>query len=338
MMTSHHSVDRPPVSDEQRLQLAELMLRSRMLEQRIAALYRQGRIAGGVYLGYGHELSSAACAMQLEPSDVYAPLIRDMAGRLAKGETELDVLRVYLGRETGTMRGRDGNIHRGDLRLNILPMISHLGSMLAAVNGALLAKKLAGETGMVGMACVGEGGISTGAASEALNQAAIEHLPLVVIVSNNQYAYSTTNDKSFACEDLALRGPAFGLQSRSCNGNDADACLSTAQAAVAAARTGAGPQLIVVDVLRRCGHGEHDDGAYMSQELQENYPDCITASLAAWLESGLIDAEWETTQRSGIETHIQSIVEQVLAEPEPSPHTEEWTALSNPGQLYEVNL
>src|SRR5438067_5738893 len=100
------------------------------------------------------------------------------------------------------MRARDGNVHRGKAREGYLPMISHLGAMISVVNGALLARRFKGISGTVGATCVGEGGTSTGAFHEALNQAAIEKLPLVLIIANNQYAYSTPTNRQFACRSL----------------------------------------------------------------------------------------------------------------------------------------
>src|SRR6266478_1187901 len=180
----------------------QLMLLARMLDDKFASLYRAGKIHGGVFLGRGQEALSVAVGQSLRPGDVFAPLIRDAAGRLAFGETVLDAVRTYLGSSLGPMRGRDGNVHRGKPREGYLAMISHLGAMISVVNGVLLARRFKGGTGAVGAACVGEGGTSTGSFHEALNQAAVEKLPLVLIVADNQYAYSTPNYRQFACRAL----------------------------------------------------------------------------------------------------------------------------------------
>ena len=132
---------RPPSSRAQdpTEKLGRSILRARLVEDKLGSLYRAGRIVGGVYLGRGQEAFSAAGGLNLRKGDVYAPLIRDMAGRLAFGEPLVDAVRTYLGSRLGPMRGRDGNIHRGDLELGILPMISHLGAMISATAGVLLA-------------------------------------------------------------------------------------------------------------------------------------------------------------------------------------------------------
>src|SRR5947208_7868406 len=163
-----------------------LMLLARVLDDKFASLYRMGKIHGGVFLGKGQEALSAAVGLALRKGDIFAPLIRDLAGRLAFGEPLLDSVRTYLGSPLGPMRGRDGNVHRGRPREGLLAMISHLGAMIPVVNGALMAKRFQGESGMVGAANLGDGATSTGAFHESLNQAAVEKLPLIVVVADNQ--------------------------------------------------------------------------------------------------------------------------------------------------------
>src|SRR5262249_32499847 len=153
---------------------------ARVLDDKLASLYRMGKIHGGVFLGRGQEATSVALGVNLLKGDVFAPLIRDTAGRLAFGETLLDAVRTYLGSAMGPMRGRDGYVHRGRRREGVLAMISHLGAMISVVNGALFAHRFKGITGTVGATSIGDGGTSTGAFHEALNQAAIEKLPLVI--------------------------------------------------------------------------------------------------------------------------------------------------------------
>jgi TPP-dependent pyruvate/acetoin dehydrogenase alpha subunit len=166
---------------EAHLQAYRYMLRARLLDEKFAALYRTNKIHGGVFLGRGQEALSAALGVQLTKSDVFAPLIRDGAGRLAFGETILDAVRTYMGSSLGPMRGREGNVHRGKPQEGYLPMISHLGAMVSVVNGVLFARRMKGITGIVGAACLGDGATSTGAFHEALNQAAVEKLPLVLV-------------------------------------------------------------------------------------------------------------------------------------------------------------
>src|SRR5262245_2766926 len=180
---------------EEFVQAWRWMLQARTLDEKLASLYRAGKIHGGVFLGRGQEALSVAIGLALRKGDIFAPLIRDTAGRLAFGEPLLDAIRTYLGSAAGPMRARDGNVHRGRPREGVFAMISHLGAMISVVNGALLAHRFKGITGTVGATSLGDGGTSTGAFHEALNQAAVEKLPLVLIIANNQYAYSTPNER-----------------------------------------------------------------------------------------------------------------------------------------------
>src|SRR5213078_1537632 len=144
------------------IQACRWMLLARTLDEKFASLYRAGKIHGGVFLGRGQEALSVSVGMALRKGDVFAPLIRDQAGRLAFGEPILDAVRTYLGSPLGPMRGRDGNVHRGRPREGLLAMISHLGAMISVVNGALLARRFKGIPDTVGLTCIGEGGTSTG--------------------------------------------------------------------------------------------------------------------------------------------------------------------------------
>lgn len=307
------------------------MLAARLTEEKLAALSRSGKIFGGVFLGRGQEALSVALGIHLRKGDIYAPLIRDQAGRLAFGDTILDTMRTYLGSSLGSMRGRDGNIHRGRPKEGYFAMISHLGVMVSTVSGALLARRLRGETGMVGATCIGDGGTSTGSFHEGLNMAAVEKLPLVVVVANNQYAYSTPNKSQFACKDLLDRAIGYGVAGYRAEGVDLESCLDVVGRAVATARAGGGPQLVVADLLRLVGHGEHDDAAYIPAELKASSlgRDCLLLAEAALLEKGLSTKEELSTWRRDLEEEVETITSRVLREPAPDPDEEEWNAYAS---------
>ena len=307
------------------------MLRARLLDDKFAALYRAGKIHGGVFLGRGQEALSVAIGLALTKTDVFAPLIRDAAGRLAFGETVQDAARTYLGSRLGPMRGRDGNVHRGRPREGLLPMISHLGAMISVVNGILFARRLKGITGAVGAVVLGEGATSTGAFHEALNQAAVEKLPLVMVVANNQFAYSTPNSRQFACADIADKAVGYGIESHSVDGTDLVACLKTLETAVARARAGHGPQLVVAQLLRLCGHGEHDDAGYIPPQMKNSAlgRDCLKLAEDYLVTKKLADAAQLAVWRSETIREIEEAVAPVQREPAPDSFTEEWLALSS---------
>lgn len=308
------------------------MLYGRAFEDKLASLYRAGKIVGGVYLGRGQEAYSAALAHQLQPGkDVYAPLIRDQAGRYAFGEPLLDAARTFLGSASGPMRGRDGNIHRGDPSRGELAMISHLGAMLSAVNGTLLARRMRGELGdAIGATCIGDGGTSTGAFHEALNAAAVDKLPVVVAVANNQFSYSTTNDRQFACKNLVDRASGYGVEGYSVDATDLAACIDVFKTAVDRARTGHGPQMVVGSLLRLVGHGEHDDAQYITEE-HRNSPqgrDCIEVARAQILSENWMEESEVAELEAQTQKDVDDATSTAQQEAGPDPNQESWAALS----------
>src|ERR1039457_2565368 len=222
------------------LKAYRFMLLSRVLDEKFASLYRAGKIHGGVFLGRGQEAISVSIGLLLRKGDTFAPLIRDAAGRLAFGETILDAARTYLGSPLGPMRARDGNVHRGRPKEGYLPMISHLGATISVVNGALMARRFGGNKETVGAASIGDGATSTGAFHEAINQAAVEKLPLVLVIANNHYAYSTPTERQFACRTLMDKAVGYGVDGHTVDGTDLEACLKTLGHAVEQARGGGG--------------------------------------------------------------------------------------------------
>ena len=332
MLDSAPQVSASVTAQETFAQAFRWMLLARLLEEKLASLYRGGKITGGVFLGKGQEALSAALGMSLRKGDIFAPLIRDQAGRLAFGEDILDSVRTYLGSKLGPMRGREGNVHRGRPQEGHYAMISHLGAMISVVCGGLMARRFKGETGVVGATCIGDGGTSTGSFHEALNLAAVEKLPLVIVVANNQFAYSTPNAKKFACKDLVERAVGYGIDGHSVDATDLDACLDVVGRAVACAREGHGPQLIVANLLRLAGHGEHDDAGYISDALKESAlgRDCLKTAECALVERGWASATDLECWRDAALRQVEEAVATVQREPAPDPNEENWCALSTP--------
>jgi TPP-dependent pyruvate/acetoin dehydrogenase alpha subunit len=328
---NHHAVDEATSFRDLYVKAYRVMLLARVLDDKFASLYRMGKIHGGVFLGRGQEALSVSVGLALRKGDVFAPLIRDGAGRLAFGEPVLDGVRTYLGSALGPMRGRDGNIHRGRPKEGLFVMISHLGAMISVVNGALLAHRLKGIKGTVGAACIGDGGTSTGAFHEAVNQAAVEKLPLVLVVADNQYAYSTPTDRQFACGSLLDKAPGYGVQGRTVDGTDLAACLKVVGEAVASAREGAGPQMVVARLLRLCGHGEHDDASYVDPKLKASPlgRDCLKVAEAHLLQSGWADRKTLAAWRNETVQRVEESVAKVQREPGPDPYKEDWRALAS---------
>lgn len=309
------------------------MLRARLLESKLSSLYKAGQIVGGVYLGKGQEAVSASLGANLHyGKDIFSPLIRDQAGRTAMGEEMLDCTRTYLGSARGPMRARDGNVHRGRPKEGVLAMISHLGSSVSVVAGMLMGRRMRGEIdGCLGAACVGDGATSTGAFHEGLNMVAVERLPMVVVVTDNQFAYSTPTKKQYACGDLLHRAVGYGLRGHEVDGTSLMECASVIGQACNLARAGKGPQLVVAKLLRLTGHGEHDDASYVPEDLKQSRlgRDCIEVAKVELLNAGYLTMEEYEVWHKEATDEVQLAVATAQKEKGPDPYQEDWSALSN---------
>src|SRR2546430_5219986 len=328
--TAKSKTKKPALPHERFLEAFRLMLLARTLEEKLISLYRGGQITGGVYIGKGQEAVSVACGLFLEQGDIFAPLIRDQAGRSAFGEPLIDVTRTYLGSRLGPMRGRDGNIHRGHPRNNELAMISHLGAMVSVVVGSLMAKRFRGEKNFVGLTCIGEGGMQTGAFHEGINLAAVEQVPLVIVATNNHYAYSTPNDREFACAELVDRAKGYGFEGYSIDGTDLSACLDVIGSAVKRAREGRPPQLVVASVLRLSGHGEHDDASYVTDEMKRQpfAQDCLKLAEKKVVDLEMADAATLKSWREDATRQVDEAIATAQKEAATDAEKEDWCAIS----------
>lgn len=312
-----------------------VMIISRTLESKLSSLYKAGKIVGGVYLGTGQEAFSASLGCCLDQNkDIFAPLIRDQAGRTAFGEPLIEATRTYLGSVLGPMRGRDGNIHRGRPAERRPAMISHLGTSVSVVAGMLMARRIKGElAGVVGATCVGDGATSTGSFHEGLNLAAVEKLPMVVLVADNQFAYSTPRERQFACENLVDRAQGYGVTGREVDATNLLECLRVVQEAVESARSGDGPQMVVGKLLRLCGHGEHDDASYVVPDLKNSKlgRDCLEIGIQQVMAEGAVSVDEIELWKKEAAEEVQEAVANAQTDPRPDPYRDDWQAFSSKG-------
>ncbi len=252
------------------LQMYYFLRLTRTLEERITALYRQGRIMGGVYTSHGMEAIAVGYASALERDDVIAPYHRDMGAFLIRGITPGEVIAQYLGKRTGPTKGKDGNVHIGDLKRGVIGFVSHLADNLPVATGAALAFKLRGESRVV-ITNTGDGGTSRGDFHEALNFASVRKLPVVFFCNNNQYAYSTPLRLQMAIRDVVERAKAYAMPGEIVDGNDVAAVYLAAKRAIQRARSGEGPTFIEAKTMRMHGHSEHDSAKYVPRELLEEW-------------------------------------------------------------------
>lgn len=243
---------------------------TRGLEERVIKLYRQGRLLGGCYVGTGEEGISVGSACALEPDDVIAPSHRDLGAHLVKGVEPKEYMAQYLGRQTGLTRGKDGNIHFGDLRRGIIGFISPMADGIPVATGAALAFKIRREP-RIAVAYFGDGASSRGDFHEGLNLAAVLSLPIVYICHNNQYAYSVPLSRQMAVPHVADRAKAYGFPTQIIDGNDVLAVYHATREAAARARNQGSPTFIECKTMRMRGHAEHDDASYVPRELLDEW-------------------------------------------------------------------
>ena len=270
------SPDRPGsaaarLSRAQRLELYYWMRLTRTLEERLVALYRQTKVVGGLFRSLGQEADAVGSAFALERRDILSPLIRNLGAMLVKGATPLEVVRQYMAKGDSPTRGRELNIHFGDLERGFIGQISHLGDMVPVMAGVTLSFKLRGrndprwndEGSPVGLVYVGDGATSTGAFHEGINLAAVQRCPLVVVVENNGYAYSTPIGKQTAAASFVDKAIGYGIPGERADGNDVLATYDVTKRAVDRARRGGGVTLVELVTYRRKGHAEHDNQSYV---------------------------------------------------------------------------
>jgi TPP-dependent pyruvate/acetoin dehydrogenase alpha subunit len=298
------------------------MLVTRGIEERGHILYRQGKIPGSFYTGRGNEGASVAIGTAMGTNDVGTPIQRDMGVHVARGTEPWRIFAQYMGRADGFTKGRDGNVHMADTNLGLHPMVSHLPAMLPVAVGMALAFRIREEK-RVAIAWCGEGAAARGDAHEGMNFAGVRRLPVVFVIDNNQWAYSTPTHLGYAVEHLADRAAAYGFEGVVVDGTDALAVYREAKRAIEKARAGGGPTLIESVTLRMEGHAVHDDAFYVPKELFEEWAkrDPIER-YRHWLrENAELSDEEEEEITSGVKRLLNDAIQRAEESPLPDPST-----------------
>ena len=310
------------VPAETRQRILYFMKLTREVDDRIERkLYRQGKILGGVYTGRGQEAISVAFTCALAEGDFIVPSHRDMGVYIARGMSLYRIFAQYLGRRDGPARGKDGNMHMGDLRLGLVSFVSMLADSVPIVAGAAMAFKFRKEP-RVAITFGGEGATSRGDWHEGINLASVQQAPAIFVINNNQYAYSTPAREQFHCETLAARGVAYGIPGYRVDGNDPDAVFRTAREVVERARTGGGPSLVECVTARMTGHSAHDDPShYVPKEFFEEWGkrDPIEHYTQRLLDEKVITPAWIEETEIEIKKAVDLAVTQAEACPYPEP-------------------
>ena len=310
----------PAVAEVHRwVEMYRWMAMSRAIEDRLARLHLEGAMRGRLISGRGQEAIPVGAAMALARGDVAAPVHRDLGVHLVRGTSPTTILRHYLGRATGPSRGRDGDIHMGEWQHGVFPMVSHLPDSWPVACGVALGMRLGGEPNVV-MAFCGDGATSTGTWHESMNFAAVFDLPMVLVVENNQYAYSTPTSRQYRVARLADRSAAYGMEGLQIDGNDVVAVYRAARDAVARARAGAGPTMIEALTMRIDGHAVHDAAEYVPAELLATWKarDPIAGLRARLVSMGVAPGDLAAID-AALADEVAAAARTARADPEPTP-------------------
>jgi TPP-dependent pyruvate/acetoin dehydrogenase alpha subunit len=303
------------LTPDDRRELLRFMLLMRATEERALTLYRQGKVPGSYYDGRGQEAVSVGAAFALGPRDRACILHRDLGAHLIRGVKPGRVPAQMMGRAGGVTEGKEGNMHFGDRRLGCVGMVSMLPDMAVVACGLALAFQMRREA-RVAMTWFGDGSTANGQWHEAMNVAGIRRLPVVFVLENNQFAYSTPNHREFAVDPVE-RAAGYGFPGVKVDGNDVEAVFEAAVDACERARSGGGPTLIEAETMRMHGHGAHDDMRYVPKELLEE-----------WAARDPIDRYEERLRSEGMDTQavrtsvtdeLDAETEWALAQPMPDP-------------------
>jgi TPP-dependent pyruvate/acetoin dehydrogenase alpha subunit len=265
-----HGTAHAGLSNPERLELYYYMKLARECDNAILRLYKQGKIVGGAYTGYGNEATAVGSAFALEAHDYLLPMHRDLGAHLVKGQSLRNIFLQQLGRGNSLTRGKDGTGHYADPSLKIYGNVSHLAAMIPVAVGIALGSRMKKERAVV-MNYIGDGGSNVGDFHEGVNMAAVMKLPLILVIENNQFAYSTPNTKQFICQRLSDRAVGYGIPGVTIDGTDVMKVYETCRRAVDRARSGEGPSLIETVTMRMHGHSAADDASYVPKGMLEEW-------------------------------------------------------------------
>ena len=313
------------LSRDQKLELYYFMRLTRSLEERLVNLYRQTKVIGGLFRSLGQEADAVGAAYALDPAkgDILSPLIRNLGAMLVRGATPVEVIRQYMAKGDSPTRGKELNIHFGSIERGFIGQISHLGDMVPVMAGVTLAAKMRNED-RVGLVFIGDGATSTGAFHEGINFAAVQRCPLVVIVENNGYAYSTPMRKQTAAKAFVDKAIGYGIAGEQADGNDVLAVHDVTKRAVDRARRGEGVTLIELMTYRRKGHAEHDNQSYVPEGEIEKWAsenDPLDRYIAVLRKNEKVTAQ----EISEIDARVMQEIDEAtdIAEASPMPEPEE---------------
>lgn len=316
---------------EQLIELYRYLIVTRLFDEKTVRLKRQAKLTGGVFTSLGQEATAVGTAYALEPQDFIAPLTRDIGACFVKGIEPKLIFLQYFGRRTAPSRATDVQFHFADIEKGFVGPISHLGDLIAVMAGVLIASRMRGEN-RVAVAYLGEGASSTGAFHEGVNFAAVQRLPLITVIENNGYAYSTPSAMQCAAASFVDKAKGYGIKGMKVDGNDIVACYETMNEACNYARKGGGSVLIEAETYRRKGHAEHDDQAYVPEgeiEWWATHNDPVVRFERYLKSKRILSAKKLETIRAEVADYLDKQADEAEKAPKPEGEDAAWEVFDN---------
>jgi 2-oxoisovalerate dehydrogenase E1 component len=296
------------------------MFLSRKMDERIRELFTKRYVKGTVTLGIGNEATAVGMSLPLRPGkDVTSLMQRDLAAHLVLGGNPYKILCQYIANADSPTHGREGNVHHGNAALRRFSMISHLSNMLSIVVGGTWAARQAGEDAF-GLAIIGDGGSSKGEFHESINIASVRKAPVLFLIQNNHYSYSTPTRLQFNCEKLSDRAKGYGVKGVTVDGTDVWTVYNAVCDAFDEMNRTSLPYILECRTLRLEGHAVYDKAEYVTTEEKEEWMtrEPVSRARQALLEIGFTEEKILDIEKP-ICAEVEDAVRAALLPPRPNP-------------------
>lgn len=309
--------ERKERNDDQLLEIYRSLVTPRLIEEKMLILLRQGKISKW-FSGIGQEAISVGSALVLNQEEYILPMHRNLGVFTSRGVPFTRLFSQFQGKTNGFTKGRDRSFHFGTQDYNIVGMISHLGPQMGIADGIALSSLLRKENKAT-LVFTGDGGSSEGDFHEAINVASVWNLPVIFVIENNGYGLSTPSREQFNFESFTVKGPAYGIEAYSVDGNNILEVLNELEPLAESIRENPRPIIFEARTFRMRGHEEASGTKYVPKELMEhwakkdpieNYESFL---IKEGIEEKLLDAEKEKIRKLINKSVKEAFAEEVIA-------------------------